>query len=201
MQSLSKTKTTKLICITGYIGSGKTTVLNILKNQGFSTFCTDNWVHKIYEKNRKGYQFIRKNFGKKFLFDNFVNRNALKNEILSSKHQKIKLEKNMNALIYKKINNLRLKNELIFVELGTLLYNFEYFKDLFCKVIVVDGNKNSKKNDDFKKNCPVKKFSTKNVGNSPFIDKMGIFYVDFIVENMLDTENLKNEVQKILLFI
>lgn len=199
--SKNQNKKSKLVCICGFVGDGKTTSTNFFNDLGFETFNTDKWIHKIYLKHEIGYKLILKLFGNRYVNEKEVDRVKLKKLIINNLVAKKKLERNINWLIYKKINQLKQKNKFIFVELGIYLYNWTFFRDLFDKVIVIDGTKRNTKNDDFKKFSKIKKFSTNPVGNLKNIENNGIFYCDFIVENNLDIENLRKELLKILSFL
>lgn len=197
MSKMSKeTKNNKLICITGFVGEGKTTSTLFFASLGCQTFVTDKWIHQIYQKHKKGYQLIVKLFGKQYVNDQEVDRKKLKNLILSNKKAKYLLEKHINKLIYKRINQLKRLNKIVFVELGIYLFHVEFFKDLFSKVIVVDG-KNKEKNNDFRKFCAISKFSTKTVGNSKNVDNQGVLEVDFLVENTSDVKNLHSNLNSL----
>ncbi|MCF0218035.1 MAG: dephospho-CoA kinase [Malacoplasma sp.] len=191
----------QLVCITGFMGSGKSQVMTFLQEMGYKIFLADEYVHQIYQKNEVGYETIKNNFGTEFVNDNEVDRNKLKELILSDVAQKKLLEKLLNKLIYQKINELKRTNQLIFVELATYLFFESYFADLFGKVIVVDAkNQNFKKNE-FKKFSSIQKFLTKTVGNSKNATHNGVFWADYIVENVGSLVELKGAVKKMLAFL
>lgn len=203
MPKMSKEKIndSKLICVTGFMGSGKTTFMNLLKEMNYETFIADEFVHNIYLKNNIGYQIIKNNFGNDFVTDECVDRNKLRDLILNNPEKKELLEKLMNEIIYKKILDLKNEKRLIFVELATYLFFEDYFKDLFKKVVVIDSlDKNFKKNN-FKNFSSIKKFSTKTVGNSKNIQKEGVFYADFVVENDGNISDLKSRIKDLIKFL
>lgn len=205
MCKMSKEKITlpsnsKLICVTGFMGSGKTTVMHIIKQLGYKTFITDEFVHSIYMNGNIGYEIIKKNFGIEFVTNNSVDREKLRNLIINNSNKKALLEKLMNKVIYDKIFSLQKENDLIFVELGTYLFFEEYFKNLFKKVVVIDSlDKNFKKNN-FKKFSHIEKFSTKPVGNFKNPQKTRVFYADFIVENDGNLLDLEIKVKDLIKF-
>ncbi|MDE5767622.1 MAG: dephospho-CoA kinase, partial [Malacoplasma sp.] len=176
----SLTNNSNLICITGFMGSGKSTFAKFLQDLGFSVFIADEFVHKLYKKNEKGYELIKKYFGDDFTNSVEVDRKKLKDLILNDSNQKILLEKIMNKIIYDEINELKRKKELIFVELGTYLFFEDYFKNLFNKVVVVETKNKNYKNNYFKNFSNIEKFSTKPVGNLKNPKNSNIFYADFI---------------------
>lgn len=199
-----KINNSKLICVTGFMGSGKSTFVNFLKQMGCETFVADEFVHNSYLKGNIGFKIIKDNFGIDYVNDECVDRPKLRELILNNQEKKFLLEKLMNKVIYDKIFELKKENRQIIVELGTYLFFEEYFKDLFHKVVVVDSlDKNYKKNN-FKKFSKIEKFSTKPVGNSQNPQKEGVFYTDFLVGNhgnLLDLEKKAKDFLKVLTHI
>lgn len=87
-----------IIGITGGIGTGKSTVLNILdKNYGYTVFEADKIAKEIMEKDGLAYKRIVGYFGKEILDKN----GEIDNEIMSEKvfNNKEKLEK-LNSLVH-----------------------------------------------------------------------------------------------------
>ena len=72
------------IGLTGSIGSGKTTVLNLFKNSGFLTVNLDEEAKKIYKKNSLEYKKIVDFFGNKILNKDYdIDRRILAGIIFS----------------------------------------------------------------------------------------------------------------------
>lgn len=88
------------IVLTGGIGTGKSTVCNILKLYGFSIIDADKIANYILQKEKDS---IIKLFGKKYIKDNSVDKKALARLIFKNKDAKQKLENLMHPLIKKKI--------------------------------------------------------------------------------------------------
>lgn len=192
-------ESSKLICISGFSGSGKTEFLSCLSKKGCNTFSVDEYVHSIYKKNNIGYEIIKNNFGVEFVNDQEVDRPKLRDLILNDNDQKLLLEKLMNKIIFNKLSELKFKNELIFVELGTYIFFENFFSSLFQKVIIIDSNGKSYKKNIFKKFSNIEKFSTKLVGNSKNPEKSNVFYSDFVVKNdgnLMDLEASATEIIK-----
>ena len=59
-----------VIGLTGGIGTGKTSVSNILSSLGASMINADKIGHKIYEPNSEGWMEVVKAFGKEILNEN-----------------------------------------------------------------------------------------------------------------------------------
>jgi len=96
------------IVLTGGIGTGKSTVCNILKLYGFSIIDADKIANYILQKEKDS---IIKLFGKKYIKDNSVDKKALAKLIFKNKDAKQKLENLMHPLIKKKIIEESLKLE------------------------------------------------------------------------------------------
>lgn len=175
-----------LICVTGQIGSGKTSVLDEFKNLGFKTFEMDKYIHEVYKKNEIGYNLIKKNFGDSYVNNTEVNRKKLGQLVFNNNKMLDKLNALTIPLIQQKILELKQQNELIFVELGIFLKYEKQFKDLFDYVILVKGKSEieAKKLQDlswFKKKSQI--FSPIQVHNeSKFI----------VLENIKDKNYIKN---------
>ena len=92
------------IAITGNIGTGKTTVSQIIKFLGYNVFESDEAVKKIFEK-KEIIQRIKKSFGtlKSELFDDTgnIDKSELGNLVFSNKDKLKKLEKIVHPEIWK----------------------------------------------------------------------------------------------------
>ena len=128
-----------LICITGQIGSGKTSVLKEFQNLGFKTFEMDEYIHNIYKKGEIGYQLIKKTFGDLYVNDVEVDRKKLGQLVFNNKEMLDKLNNLTIPIIQQKIIELKKLNDDIFVELGIFLNYEAEFENLFDYVILVKG--------------------------------------------------------------
>ena len=128
-----------LICITGQIGSGKTSLLNEFKSLDFKTFEMDKYIHEIYKKNKIGYQLIKKNFGDSYVNEIEVDRKKLGQLVFNDNKKLNKLNSLTIPLIRQKILELKNINEHIFVELGIYLKYEKLFNDLFDHIILIKG--------------------------------------------------------------
>lgn len=118
------------IGITGVIASGKTTVLNRIKELGYKVIDCDIIVKELYEK-QNVIDLIKDNF--ECVRDNKIDKKLLANIIFSNSSDRIKLNNLIHPLIRDYIKNLN--DELIFIEVPLL---FEaHFEDLFDKIILV----------------------------------------------------------------
>ena len=128
-----------LVCITGKIGSGKSTAINQYKKLGYKTLEMDKYIHSIYKANKIGYQKIKNEFGSKYVNDKEVDRKQLGQLVFKNKKELDRLNNITLPLIKDKIQSLRNQKEIIFIELGIYITNEQYFKDCFDFVILVKG--------------------------------------------------------------
>ncbi len=94
-----KEKTQRYI-ITGNIASGKSTTLNILKEEGFNTFSADEYVKTLYGKDGAATFLLRRIFGEELAPQNKgVNKEILL-KLLKDKIEKEKIENIIHSLVY-----------------------------------------------------------------------------------------------------
>ena len=106
------------IVITGVIGSGKSTVVNLLRVYGFSIIDADEIAHRVLDES---IDEIKSEFGNEFIKDNKVDRKSLGSLVFSDSKAKKKLENILHPLI----------KEQIFAEASKLeSSNYPYFIDL-----------------------------------------------------------------------
>src|SRR3990167_8941165 len=98
----------KVIGLTGSIGSGKSTVANIMRQMGVAILCADTAAKKVVEKGATAYKKIIKTFGQKVVNkDKSLNRTRL-GEIVFSSEAKRKV---LNSIVHPEVIN-ELKKEI-----------------------------------------------------------------------------------------
>lgn len=127
----------KRIAITGSLGTGKTTVLEILKEMGFPTFSCDAVVKELY-KNPEVKKRIIEIFGEEILeIDGEINKKKVLERILKDEKVKKRLESVLHPLVKEKLLEFMKKNErekIVFAEVPLL---FEVgWENLFDEVWV-----------------------------------------------------------------
>ena len=125
-----------LIGITGYIGSGKTTVGHIIKNAGYIVFNMDVWCRNMY-KDAEFLNTIKQNFPSTFENDIF-NKKKLRNLVFSNHTKLKKLEDLTHPYLKNKllkiIHKERFNPYTFFVETA-LLYQMNLEK--FCQSVII----------------------------------------------------------------
>jgi len=111
----------KIIGITGYAGSGKSTIAKILKNLGYYVIDLDEVGHHLL-KDRNIINELVKSFGEDILKNNQIDRNALAKIVFNSK-EKLEL---LNSILHPRIKDYvineinKLDEEIIFID-GALI--------------------------------------------------------------------------------
>ena len=136
---------TKIVAITGGIGSGKTTISKYLKKNNFAVHESDSAVSQIYKKpNRLFLSFLKKNVSKEVVTRNKIDKQKIAEIIFNDKKIKQKLEnyihkevkKSRDSFVKKNIKN---KKNLIFVDIPLLFEN--RLEKNFDKVLCVIAKK------------------------------------------------------------
>ena len=136
---------TKIVAITGGIGSGKTTISKYLKKNNFAVHESDSAVSQIYIKPNKLFlSFLKKNVSKEVVTRNKIDKKKIAEIIFNDKKIKQKLEnyihkevkKSRDSFVKKNIKN---KKNLIFVDIPLLFEN--KLEKNFDKVLCVIAKK------------------------------------------------------------
>ena len=125
-----------LMGITGSIGMGKTTVINLIKKLNIPTWSSDDAVHELYKKGNQGYAIIEKLFPDA-AENNCINRTMLSNEILKNPSILKIIEKEIHPLVTKNRITFLKKNQnerLISFDIPLL---FETSCDKWLNLVIV----------------------------------------------------------------
>ena len=126
-----------IIGVTGTIGSGKSTVCNILRNQGYEVIDADAIHHELMEVGNVIYNDVVAAFGDEILnVDKTINRAILRNIIFNSKSKKEELENISFSHILSKMRELSEGKNLIFWEVP-LLFEAGWDKFVDTSILVV----------------------------------------------------------------
>ncbi len=94
----------KVIVITGSIGTGKSTAVNIIKELGFIVLDSDKIVHEGYNKDSELYYNVIKHFGKEILNeDETINRYKLGKIVFNDKERIKELNHISHAYVIEKL--------------------------------------------------------------------------------------------------
>jgi dephospho-CoA kinase len=141
---------TKIVAITGGIGTGKTTFSNHLKKLGFLVHESDMVVSEIYTKPNK--QFL--NFIKDKISQDAVNHNKInKAEIANVIFNNYKIKKALERRIHKEVQKsretfikkyIKKKKKIIFVDIP-LLFENKLEKSFDLVICIISSKKNRTK--------------------------------------------------------
>jgi dephospho-CoA kinase len=88
------------VALTGGISTGKSSAVNIFKQNGFHVIDADSIAHEVLNEQQ---QMIVKEFGEEFVKDGKVDRDALGSIIFTNQEKRKTLETMLHPIIYKKI--------------------------------------------------------------------------------------------------
>jgi dephospho-CoA kinase len=108
----------KVIVITGRIGTGKSTAVEIIKELGYRVLDSDKIVHEGYNMGSPLYEKIIETFGKEILTGGQIDRRKLGKIVFTDENKLSRLNKIVHAYVYEKLK--------------------EGIKDCYDKVIFLD---------------------------------------------------------------
>ena len=138
---------TKLVGITGGIGSGKTTLSNHLKKLGYLVHESDAVVSEIYTKPKKQFlSFIKEKISKNAVNHNKINKTEIANVIFNNKEIKKLLETHIHKEVQSSRDafikkNKKNKNKLIFADIP-LLFENKLEKGFGLVICIISSKKN-----------------------------------------------------------
>lgn len=192
---------TKLVGITGGIGSGKTTVSKHLKKLGFLVHESDVVVSEIYAKPKKQFlSFIKEKISQDAVKKNKINKAEISNVIFSNKTIKKLLEKHIHkevrlsreAFIKK---NTKKKKKIIFVDIP-LLFENKLEKRFDLVICIISSKKNR-----IKRVLKNKKFTKENLNKilkTQITDKERKKRSQMIINNNKTKKDFIFNVEKVL---
>ena len=154
---------TKLVGITGGIGSGKTTFSNHLKKLGYLVHESDAVVSEVYIKPKKKFlSFIKEKISQDAVNDNKINKAKIANVIFSNNAIKKLLERHIHeevqdsreAFIKK---HTKSKKKIIFADIP-LLFENKLEKKFDTVICIISSKKNRTK-----RVLKIKKFTKENL--------------------------------------
>ena len=199
-----------VIGLTGGIGTGKSTVSQILRNKGFSVIDLDVISHKVIEF-PSVVEKIVKNFGKEVLENNennndgnrTVSREKLGKIIFSDREKRFTLNSIMHPeilrIMYKKILECESKNEkenkIIFVEIQ-LLFEVQWEKE-FDYILLVAAKRDIQVRRVLERDKRSEKEAWDIINSQMSLDEKRR-KSDFVIENDGNIDDLNRKVDKFL---
>ena len=126
---------TKIIGLTGGIGSGKTTVANYIKSLGFPVYIADEKAKKIMET-KKVIELVQNTFGKEVIADGKINRQQLAQLVFNNPDKLQKLNDIVHPIVKQNFNNWvkKHKNQPFVFKEAAILFESGSYK--YCDSII-----------------------------------------------------------------
>ena len=195
-----------IIIITGSIGTGKSTAVDIIKKLGYEVLDSDKIVHEGYNVGRKMYDEVLNFFGKGIIdCDGKINRQKLGNIVFGDKEKLIKLNDIVHKFVIEElINGVKSCDEnVIFLDIPLVLEEKEnlvkfglYYDEIWLVYVNLNLQKERLKNralSENKKPDDVLKIIEKQI---PIEMKKSM--VDEVLFNEGTIEELKSQIEKLL---
>jgi len=195
-----------IIIITGSIGTGKSTAVDIIKKLGYDVLDSDKIVHEGYNVGRKMYDEVLNFFGKGIIdCDGKINRQKLGNIVFSDKEKLIKLNDIVHKFVIEElINGVKsCDGNVIFLDIPLVLEEKKnlvkfglYYDEIWLVYVNLNLQKERLKNralSENKKPDDVLKIIEKQI---PIEMKKSM--VDEVLFNEGTIEELKSQIEKLL---
>ena len=188
---------TCIIGLTGSIGTGKSTVSTIFKQQGIAVVDADIGAREVVKPGTIGLKKIVKTFGKEILFsDGTLDRKKLGEIIFSDPFKRQKLDELLSDLIYKwiiaeKQRQIVEGQKMIVLDIP-LLFEGKYEKEV-DKIIVVALTKQKQVERIMKRDNITKKQANKKIKSQQSITSK-ILRADYVIDNNGTRENTEIQV-------
>ncbi|RKS02480.1 MULTISPECIES: dephospho-CoA kinase [unclassified Flavobacterium] len=126
---------TKIIGLTGGIGSGKTTVANYIKSLGFPVYIADEKAKKIMET-KNVIELVQNAFGKEVIADGKINRQQLAQLVFNNPDKLQKLNNIVHPIVKQNFNNWvkKHKNQPFVFKEAAILFESGSYK--YCDSII-----------------------------------------------------------------
>ena len=126
---------TKIIGLTGGIGSGKTTVANYIKSLGFPVYIADEKAKKIMET-KNVIELVQNAFGKEVIADGKINRQQLAQLVFNNPDKLQKLNDIVHPIVKQNFNNWvkKHKNQPFVFKEAAILFESGSYK--YCDSII-----------------------------------------------------------------
>jgi len=203
---MKQNKIPKVIVITGSIGTGKSTAVNIIKKMGFQILDSDKIVHEGYNIGNTLYNKAVEHFGKKILNkDGTINRQKL-GQIVFNDEEKLK---SLNNLVHISVIEELMrgvdecKEEVIFLDIPLILegkvkgisYDLKFDEIWLVYVNEPTQRERLRKRAIIENKIPedVLKIINKQI---PIEDKVSM--VDEVINNQGTVEELERQIQDLL---
>ena len=192
---------TKIIAITGGIGSGKSTLCSKLKDKGFKIHSSDEQVAKIYKNpDKKFFTYLRTIGLSKSISKKNIDKKIISKIIFENKQIKKKLELYIFKIVRKKRSDFikqekQKKTKLIFIDIPLLFEN--NLEKRFNKVISIIASKQVRLKR-LKKTRKMTENQFKNITRSQTSDVIRKKKSDYVIYNNSTLKDYKIKINKLI---
>lgn len=130
----------RVVVITGGIGTGKSTAVNIIKDMGFTVLDSDKIVHEGYNIGSELYYKIIDNFGEKILKENrAIDRQELGKIVFSNDERLNKLNEIVHEYVYDKLNDgiKESSDSVIFLDIPLILETKDMHEPVYDEIWLI----------------------------------------------------------------
>lgn len=130
----------KVVVITGGIGTGKSTAVNIIKDMGFTVLDSDKIVHEGYNIGSELYYKIIDNFGEKILKENReIDRQELGKIVFNNEERLKKLNEIVHGYVYDKLNDgiKEFPDSVIFLDIPLILETKDMHEPVYDEIWLI----------------------------------------------------------------
>ena len=128
-----------ILGVCGYLGSGKSEVLKILKRHGWFVVDADEVVHNMYEAGGAGQRKIADFFGDEFLrSDGSVNRPKLRKVVFEDVKKLKILNALIHPLVFSEIQKILDQNDADRVVIEAAYFEKKYLGSLVDKIMLIE---------------------------------------------------------------
>ena len=186
----------EFVAITGSIGCGKTTISQMLREQGYLVYDIDKWVKHLYYK-KEFLEIIKKSFPEVFKGDVF-NKRKLRTLVFDNPKKLKKLEEIIHPILRQKLRKIIRKNKnygLVFVDVA-LLFERGWDK-YFSYIILADVDKEIQKQRVMKRdNITAEAFDK--INNIQLSREYKKDKVDFIIDTGVSFDKLRGKIVQVV---
>ena len=192
---------TKIIAITGGIGSGKSTLCSKLKDKGFKIHSSDEQVAKIYKNpDKKFFTYLRTIGLSKSISKKNIDKKIISKIIFENKQIRKKLELYIFKIVRKKRSDFikqekEKKTRLIFIDIPLLFEN--NLEKQFHKVISIIASKQVRLKR-LKKTRKMTETQFKNIIKSQTSDVIRKKKSDYVIYNNSTLKDYKTKINKLI---
>ena len=192
---------TKIIAITGGIGSGKSTFCSKLKERGFKIHSSDEQVAKIYKNPEKKFVTYLRTIGlSKSISKKNIDKKIISKIIFENKQIRKKLELYIFKIVRKKRSDFikqekQKKTKLIFIDIPLLFEN--NLEKQFNKVISIIASKRVRLKR-LKKTRKMTENQFKNITRSQTSDVIRKKKSDYVIYNNSTLKDYKIKINKLI---